>query len=241
MKPCLLLVPEFTEVEWRIRPQLERWARVRSFDPPGVGAEPRPKRFSRKAIVRRGLDELDAWTPERVFIVADGWGIPSAAGIAAERPDLVAGMSLAHARLSNRRDGDDAPINPEIYAAMTRLIQTDTPSFIRFGIAQVTGGSVDEDHAQAMLARLPTDSMEQGWAALTADDPFAEMLADLTCPLLLAKHEGCLMSTDEGFAAAAAQFPDAQTIAVTDAPTTSPKFADALREFCLGVENQTRP
>jgi pimeloyl-ACP methyl ester carboxylesterase len=174
MKPCLLLVPEFTEVEWRIRPELQRWATVRSFDPPGVGAEPPSKRFSREAVVRRGLDELDAWAIERVFVVADGWGIPTAAGIVAERPDLVAGMALGHARLSNRRDGDDAPINAEIYAAMSHLIQTDTPSFVRFGIAQVTGGSVDEAHAQEMLARLPTDSMEQGWAALTADDPFAD-------------------------------------------------------------------
>ena len=43
------------------------------------------------------------------------------------------------------------------------------------------------------------------------------------------------MSTAAGFAAAAARFPRAQTIAVTDAPTTSSKFADALRDFCLSV------
>ena len=77
--------------------------------------------------------------------------------------------------------------------------------------------------------------MAQGWATLTADDPYADLLSELTCPLLLAKHEGCLMSTAAGFAAAAARFPRAQTIAVTDAPTTSSKFADALRDFCLSV------
>jgi pimeloyl-ACP methyl ester carboxylesterase len=235
MKPCLLLVPEFTEVEWRIRPQLEQWATVRSFDPPGIGAEPRTKRLTREAIIRRGLDELDDWGRERVFVVADGWGIPTAAGIAARRRELVGAMALGHAKLSNRREGDDAPINAEIYAAMSRLIETDAPSFVRVAIAQVTGGSVDEEHAQAMLARLPTEAMAQGWATLTADDPFADLLSELTCPLLLAKHEGCLMSTDAGFAAAAAQFPHAQTIAVTDTPTTSSKFADALRDFCLSA------
>jgi pimeloyl-ACP methyl ester carboxylesterase len=156
MKPCLLLVPEFTEVEWRIRPQLEQWATVRSFDPPGIGAEPPAKRLSREAIIRRGLDELDDWGCERVVVVADGWGIPTAAGIAARRRELVAGMALGHAKLSNRREGHDAPINAEIYAAMSRLIETDAPSFVRVAIAQVTGGSVDEEHAQAMLARLPT-------------------------------------------------------------------------------------
>jgi hypothetical protein len=37
-RPRLLLVPEFTEVEWtQIRPQLDEWADVASYDPPGVG------------------------------------------------------------------------------------------------------------------------------------------------------------------------------------------------------------
>ena len=40
------------------------------------------------------------------------------------------------------------------------------------------------------------------------------------------------MSTEEGFEDAAAAFPQARTISVTDAPTSSQAFADALREFC---------
>jgi pimeloyl-ACP methyl ester carboxylesterase len=117
MKPCLLLVPEFTEVEWRIRPQLEQWATVRSFDPPGIGAEPPAKRFSREAIIRRGLDELDDWGCERAFVVADGWGIPTAAGIAARRRELVAGMALGHAKLSIAAKEPTLPSTPRSNAA----------------------------------------------------------------------------------------------------------------------------
>jgi hypothetical protein len=68
---------------------------------------------------------------------------------------------------------------------------------------------------------------------ITRDDVnIGELLAQLECPLLFAKHEGCLGSTDEGFEDAVAAFPRAQTVSVTDAPLTSAVFADALREFC---------
>ena len=68
---------------------------------------------------------------------------------------------------------------------------------------------------------------------ITRDDvEIGDLLARLACPLLFAKHEGCLGSTDEGSEDAAAAFPRAQTISVTDAPLTSPAFAEGLREFC---------
>jgi hypothetical protein len=42
LRPRLLLVPEFTELEWVIRPKLAEWAEVATYDPPGVGGEPIP-------------------------------------------------------------------------------------------------------------------------------------------------------------------------------------------------------
>jgi hypothetical protein len=236
VRPSLLLVPEFTEIEWTIRPLLEEWATVRSYDPP---YDPRPSELSRADVVAAGLSELDALGGEQAFLVADGWAIATAAHIANKRPDAIAGIACGHARLSNRRDGKNPPINPEVYAAMSQLIENDAPSFVRFGIAQVTGGSVDEDQAQRMLERLPIEHMAEGWAAVTADEPFADLLTDLDCPILLAKHEGCLMSTDEGFAEAAARIPRAETIVVTDAPSTSREFARAVRDFCHRVYDNT--
>ena len=35
--PRLLLVPSFTELEWGIKPSLEGWADVATFDAPGIG------------------------------------------------------------------------------------------------------------------------------------------------------------------------------------------------------------
>ena len=53
----LLLVPSFTELEWEpIRPQLEEWAEVASFDLPGVGNEPGAERLDREIVVNRGLE-----------------------------------------------------------------------------------------------------------------------------------------------------------------------------------------
>ena len=236
-RPCLLLVPELTEVEWTIRPQLEKWADVASYDPPGVGAEPLPRdvepALTRELIVRRGLEELDRRGWKRFVVVADGWGIAPAARIAHDRKDAVAGLALGHARLSYSREGDRAPVSAGVWEAITQLIRQDHEAFIRHGITQATGGSVDEELAQRMLDRIPRDLMLTGWERITADDePFAQLLEALDCPMLLAKHEGCLMSPDEGFDDAAAAFPDARTIAVTDAPQGSDAFAEALRAFC---------
>jgi pimeloyl-ACP methyl ester carboxylesterase len=234
VKPRLLLVPEFTELEWDgIRPRLEEWAEVASYDPPGVGEEPRAERLDRQAIVERGLVELDRLGWEHYFLATDSWGIPSMLELAIARPESVLGVGLGHAKLSQRRDGDRPPISGAVYEALTELIRTDHEAFIRHGIAQATGGSISEDLAERMIERFPKDLMVAGWEAITSDDAdIGALLAQLDCPLLFANHVGCLGSTQEGFDDAAAAFPHAKTVRVEDAPLTSVEFAEALHEFC---------
>jgi len=235
MPPRLLLIPEFTELQWTIKPQLEEWAEVRSFDPPGIGDEPLPDELTRQAVVGRGFQEIERAGWDSYFVVADGWGLPVAARMAEQRRDGVLGMALGHASLSHRRHGPQAPINAEVYAAMMQLIENDAPSFIRHGIVQSTAGSIDEEVAEQMLERMPADRMLEGWSLITAEEAFEESLLSLRCPLLLAKHEGCLMSTDEGFRDAVAAFPEAEVVAVSKAPCTSPEFSEALKDFCARV------
>jgi len=236
-RPRLLLVPEFTELEWSgIRPQLEEWAEVASYDPPGVGEEPRAERLDRQVIVDRGLEELDRRDWERYFIATDSWGIPSALELALARPEAVLGVALGHAKLSHRREGERAPVNAAVYEALTELIRTDHEAFIRHGIAQATGGSISEDLAERMIERFPRDLLVAGWETITREDAdIWELIAQLDCPLLFARHVGCLGSTQEGFDDAVAAFPRAKTVAVEDAPLGSVEFADALRGFCLAV------
>jgi hypothetical protein len=236
-RPRLLLVPEFTELEWAaIRPRLEEWAEVASYDPPGVGDEPRAEELDREVIVRRGLQELDQLAWEDCFLATDSWGIPSAVRLALARSDAMLGLVLGHAKLSHRREGDRPPINGAVFEAMTELIRTDHEAFIRHGIAQATGGSVSEDLADRMIERFPRDLLLTGWEAITREDEeFTDLLAQLDCPLLFAKHVGCLGSTEEGFEDAVAAFPQAKTVAVEDAPLSSEEFADAMRQFCEGV------
>jgi pimeloyl-ACP methyl ester carboxylesterase len=241
-RPQLLLVPEFTELEWEgIRPRLEEWAEVASYDPPGVGDEPRAEGLDRDVIVGRGLDQLDRLGWEECFLATDSWGIPSALRLALAWPGTVLGMGLGHAKLSLRREGERAPINGPIYEALTELIRTDHEAFIRHGIAQATGGSISEELAEQMIERFPHDLLVTGWEAITRDDAeIGDLLAQLDCPLLFAKHVGCLGSTEEGFDDAAAAFPEAETVAVEDAPLSSEKFADAVREFCEEVWTRDR-
>ena len=241
-RPRLLLVPEFTELEWdAIRPRLEEWAEVASYDPPGVGDEPRAETLDREAIVNRGLEELDRIGWDECFVTTDSWGIPSALRLALARPGAILGMALGHAKLSHRREGERAPINGAVYEALTELIRTDHEAFIRHGLAQATGGSISEDLAERMIGRFPRDLLVSGWEEITSDDTdIGELLAQLDCPLLFAKHAGCLGSTAEGFEDAAAAFPQAKTVSVKDAPLSSAKFADALREFCEEVAARDR-
>lgn len=219
-------------MQWAIRPELERWGDVAAFDPPGVGREPGTK-LTRRAVVERGLDELESLGWKRYFVVGDGWGIPTAVAIASQHPARLAGLVLTHASLTHSTEGERPAVSPEVYAALTQLISQDAPAFVRHGVAQATGGSVDEELAERILERLPTERMVEGWAALTAAEDYASALLAFDGPMLLVKHQGCLMSTDEGFEDAVAALPEAETAVVTDAPPTSVDFAAALRRFCL--------
>jgi pimeloyl-ACP methyl ester carboxylesterase len=239
VRPRLLLIPEFTELQWTIRPQLEEWADVRSFDPPGVGEEPRPAELAgltRQVLVERASEEIDRAAWDRLYVAADGWSVSVAVRLATQRPDEVHGVALGHAALSSDRSGPRAPINGDLYAAMNQLIENDAPAFIRYAIVQSTAGSIDEDVAEQMMGRIPAEDIGLGWQLLTAEESWEEGLWGLRCPALLAKHEGCLMNTDEGFEDAVAALPDAQVITVPKAPCTSPEFAEALRSFCLRLD-----
>jgi pimeloyl-ACP methyl ester carboxylesterase len=242
-RPRLLLVPEFTELTWTIKPQLSEWADVVSYDPPGVGMEPLPAgdpaEMTRDVVIDRGLEKLDAAGWDRFFILADGWGNAAATRIAAARRSSVLGMAMGHAAVSLSREGERPAINWAVYDAMTQLLRQDREAFIRYGIAQSTAGSVSDELAQQMIDRFPKELLLVGWERWTAeDDEFAAILKELDVPLLFAKHEGCLMSTDEGFEDAVAELGPSRAISVPVAPSTSDEFAAAVREFCEDVSRR---
>jgi hypothetical protein len=246
----LLLVPSFTELEWGVRPSLEEWADVASFDTPGVGAEPVPASVGtnperqddrlarwREAAVERGLAEIDRHGWERLVIATDSHGAPTAVGIALRRKGAVAGLALGHASLSHARRGARAPIREGVWEAMAQLAKTGGDAFVRYGIAQMTLGGISEERAAEMLERFPDTALisEMVEALGESPEPIRDDLAELGVPLLLAKHEGCLARTDEGFEDIVAAFPEARTVLCPEACSSSPAFAQALRAFCEEV------
>jgi pimeloyl-ACP methyl ester carboxylesterase len=235
-RPHILLVPEFTELSWTIKPQLEEWAKVASFDPPGVGQEP-VEAFDRDLLTDRGLAEIDQRGWDRFFLASDGWGNAGAVAIASERREAVLGLALGHASLSSRRHGERAPINAEIHAALSQLVSQDVEAFLRHGIVQSTRGSVDEELAGRMIERFPKETMQAGWDALTAEVDFEPELRSLAVdvPLLLGRHRDCLMSTQEGFDDAVEALPEARVVVTEKACSSDPAFAAALRDFVGSV------
>src|SRR5919201_7012209 len=97
-RPRLLLLPQLTELEWLIKPELETWAEVASYDAPGVGSEPPMGHFDSSAIAGRGLEELDRRGWDRCVVVADEFGAAAAASLISTRPDAVQAFAFGHAR-----------------------------------------------------------------------------------------------------------------------------------------------
>ena len=226
-RPRLLLVPAITELEWRIRPALEEWAEVASFDPPGVGSEPPSDAGPTEAVFRRALTELERRGWDTCVAVADEFGTASAARLAAERPDAVSGLALGHACLSYAEDA----VNQEVIGALTELGKHDYRTYARH-LTQATRGAYDDDLVERFMERVP---QEAAAAAIRADEPVGEWLREADVPLLLAEHRDCLVFSPEAYQEAVAAFPDARTLSTVEKPSASPDFAEALRSFCADV------
>lgn len=235
-RPRLLLIPLLTEVEWLIKPELEEWAEVASFDAPGVGDEPPAETFGRDAIAERGLLELDRRGWDSCVLVADGSAIATAVRLVRTRPEAVDAVALGHARLSDDMEGERAPRRREIFEAFGQLLQLDYGNFVRYGLAQATHGSYGEELAKRMLERVPREIGKAAWEMVMQEgERFDVVLRNLDVPFLFAKHEGCLGETDEGFEDAVAAFPEARSVSVPEAPSVSPEFAAALRSFVMSL------
>lgn len=240
MRPRLLLVPLVTELEWVIRPQLEEWAEVATFDVPGVGVEPPVEPLERQAIIDRALRVLDRRGWDSYTLVCDGSALPTGVRVAHARREAVEAMALGHARLANRAEGERPTVNREVMEAFAQLAESNYKDFIRYGLTQVTHGSIGDELAARILERVPIDIGRAVWQLNLRDpEPFEHLIREVDVPLLFAKHEGCLGSTEEGFEDAVAAFPHARTVSAPQAPSVSSDFARALREFCEEVSGTT--
>jgi hypothetical protein len=242
MRPCLLLVPAMTELQWTIKPLLEEWAEVASYDPPGVGDDPSPEAGAslgewRRLAAVRGLEEVDRRGWDGFFVVVDGEGTGTGVRIARARPHAVKGIAMGHAALSRSTEGERPAINKEVWSAMGTLLRSDREAFIRHGIAQVTAGSVSEEVADRMIERFPNSEFAARlWEMMGSEpEPIGDDLRELGLPLLLGEHAGCLGSTREGFQDIVVAFPEAATVSCSEACSVSPAFAEALREFCTAA------
>jgi pimeloyl-ACP methyl ester carboxylesterase len=232
-RPRLLLVPTATEVEWRIRPLLEQWADVASYDAPDIGGAPGDA-ASAQAIVDAGLAVVDELGWKSCVVVGDEVGAAQAIRLAAARPDAVAGLAIGHACLSLRPDGPGAPVNAEVQEALIRVGKTDFRSYVR-ALAQATQGGYGEDFTAEFAERVSPAGLDAYLAVLLgpdADVDLEPLLRSVPAPLLLVEHAGCLMWTRAGYEAAVAAFPESRTASMTTKPSVSPEFAELLRGFC---------
>jgi pimeloyl-ACP methyl ester carboxylesterase len=231
----------FTEVEWTIAPRLAEWAEVATFDAPGVGDERMPggdpTTLDREMVVQRALQEVESRGWDSYIVVGDAWGTATAVRVAVARPEPVLGIALGHASLDYQREGRRPAVNREVTAAMTQLLRSDYDSFVRYGMTQFTQGAFDEETSKRIVERFPPmEVASQVWEAnIDEDQAIDELLRQVDVPLLLSKHEGCLVFTAEGYDDAVRAFPDARRTSVSQASSASEEFAAALKDFCEDV------
>ena len=226
-----------TEVEWMIRPLLEEWAEVASYDAPGVSDEPPVEDPGSEATARRGLAEADARGWDSFIVVADEFGVAAASHLAVAAGDRLRGIALGHARVSNAVDGPRPALNREVLHGLKSLLRTDPRTFVR-QLFKLTGGEqtqggYGESIADEWLRRVPMEVAAPFYEARVEEGAaMGERLATLDLPMLLAQHRGCLLFTAEGFDDAVAALPDAHVYRCDEKPSTSAEFVPVLREFC---------
>jgi pimeloyl-ACP methyl ester carboxylesterase len=244
-RPQLLLVPSWSEVQWAIKPLLEEWADVASYDPPGVGSEPPAESRLPEAIVERGAAEIErrGWT--RCIVAGDDFGSVFATLVAAAQRPNVIGLALGHACLQYRLDGPRPTMIPDLLDMSRRLLDIDFGAYIRQDVgvwdsrADYSAESAN-DLVEELVKRVPReyalqlmDELEAGIEDAGASlEPF---LRQLDLPLLLAEHRDCVMFTPHGYEDVVAAFPGAATLATPESPCLSAEFAGALREFAERV------
>jgi pimeloyl-ACP methyl ester carboxylesterase len=240
----ILLVPSLTELEWPIKPLLDEWAEVASFDAPGVGTEPPVEGDLLDAASRRALVEVERRGWERCVVVGDEWGASVAARMAAARPAAVQALVLGHASVDYRRDGERPSLNPEVADVFVQLANVDFRAFARQMFSawdprrDMSGESSDHEAlAEQYLQRVTPGAVSGFIEALISPEsgaqaPLDERLRGVDAPLLLVKHEGCVLFTSEGYDDAVAALPHARTASTPVKPSVSPEFASVLRDFC---------
>jgi pimeloyl-ACP methyl ester carboxylesterase len=237
-RPRVFLMPTLCEVEWSIRPRIEEWADVASFDAPGVGDSPDEQLgFSADAVIERGLTELDRLGWDDYVLVGDEFGAAQAVRLARRRPEGIRGIALGHASLSLSDEGPDAPINAEVTEAVVRIARTDYRSFVR-ALTQVTKNAYDDELAERYMERVPPRAVAAYIPEVlggVAREDLEPTLRSLDVPMLLVEHRGCLMWSQAGFEAAVAAFPEATSASLEVKPSANPEFAELLRDFCASL------
>ena len=241
-RPRILLIPSLTELEWMVRPLLEEWADVASYDAPGVGAEPAVAGSPFQARADRGLAELERRGWDRAIVVGDELGSLSALLLARDRPDAVRGLALGHPVVAFDMTSERRSFNGAVVEAHYQLAETSQRAFVREQFRSWIGlhgeRPVEADPlAEEFLARVSHGAARAFYGdvlhnaetyALEVQDARAQLPQ---LPTLLVHHADCMMFTREGFDDAVAAMPHAESASTHAKPSVDPAFAEALRAF----------
>ena len=205
------------------------WAEVASFDVPGAGARKASPPGGVAGAVAAALERLDELGWERCGVVCDSHGQAAAVELALSHPGRVEAICIGHAAAGYTHTGPRAALNPPIHDAARQLLEPDFRSVGR-AVTQLTQGIADEATVDAWIAAVPQETAKHILLELSEAEPaLATRLRNAEMPVVLGRHKGCVMWTEEGFADAAAALPRAHSVVCEGAPTQDPAFLAAAR------------
>ena len=169
-----------------------------------------PKLIDRDVVVRRALAEVERLGWDSYFVAGDAWGSATAAMVAAANPEPVRGLALGHATLHFDTEGARPAVNGQVVAAIDAAAP-DGPQLVRALRAHTVhpGRVRPGDRRPEMVRRFPaTEVVSRVWEMhVEQAEPIGDLLRQLDKPLLIAKHEGCLVFTAEGYEDLFGSFP----------------------------------
>lgn len=234
-RPRLLYVPIATRFEAERVIALADWADIATFDAPGAGENRELESRGVAGVVEAALARLDGLDWQRCGVICDSHSQAAAVDLVMSHPERVEGVYVGHAAARYRLGGDRPAMVPPVHEAAQQLLETDYRSFAR-AVTQMTQGLVDDAYVERWIATVPQPVASDILGDLAERQP--ELVARLRgadLPVVLGKHEGCVMWTPESFEDACRALPEATKIVSDGIPTQDPRFLEAVRALSSGA------
>jgi hypothetical protein len=214
------------------------WADVESFDTPGVGSRREEQPGGVPGAAAAAAERLDELGWDRCAVVCDSHAQAAGIELTLSEPGRVGAIFVSHAAARYSATGPRPALNPSVHEAAGRLLETDYRSFAR-AITQMSQGEMGDDFVERWYELVPRQAAARMLLGMAETEPeLVRRLAGTQIPVVLGRHKGCVVWTEEGFQDAVEAVPAARTVVCDGIPARDPRFLAEVREISAGLRRR---